>query len=155
MSDDIADFRSGAAVPPGGTPNSDLARLDDAQFLVRDGQTMLKGSVSRSSGRAAFPERETCLVTGARDMEPATFGPRGTLYSFSTVHVSASRPTPYTIGYVDLDDDVRVLAEVRAPAGELSCDLPVVLANDGQSWFAVPEAAPRETMPRGGREGMQ
>jgi uncharacterized OB-fold protein len=69
-----------------------------------------------------------------------SFGPRGTLYSYSTVHVSSSRPTPYTIGYVDFENGVRVLAQVEAGATPLACDQPVELRADGHRWFVVPVA---------------
>lgn len=74
-------------------------------------------------------------------MEPMTFGPRGNLYSFSTVHVSSSRPTPYTIGYVDFENGVRVLAAVEpTPDHKLACDQAVELRAEGERWFVVPVA---------------
>lgn len=51
----------------------------------------------------------------------------GRLYTWSTVHVSASRPVPYTLGYVDLEDGLRVLAVLAGPSGELQLDGPVRL----------------------------
>ncbi|MEJ8846139.1 Zn-ribbon domain-containing OB-fold protein [Variovorax rhizosphaerae] len=126
---------SGAAFGPNALPYADLAAPDQLPFEVRDSTVLLRGSVSRSSGSRAFPSRDVCPVTGARDMESMTFGPNGTLYSYSTVHVSSSRPTPYTIGYVDFDNGVRVLAVVEAPAGALGCDVPVELRTDGDRWF--------------------
>ena len=49
----------------------------------------------------------------------------GRLYSWSTVHVSASRATPYTLGYVNLDDGSRVLALLDGNPGELRIGAPV------------------------------
>jgi uncharacterized protein len=111
-----------------------------AAFELRNGEVLLRGSQSRSSGSKAFPAREVCLETGARDMEPMLFGPRGTLYSFSTVRVSSTRPTPYTIGYVDFPNGVRVLANLDASTdlSALACDTPVELRADGDAWFVVP-----------------
>ena len=62
--------------------------------------------------------------------EPDTARPAcatGRLYSWSTVHVSASRPVPYTLGYVDLDDGLRVLARLDGDPGALRMDGPVRL----------------------------
>ncbi|MDB5730973.1 MAG: hypothetical protein JWQ03_868 [Variovorax sp.] len=129
---------SGAAFGPDALPYTDLAAPDRPPFEVRDGVVHLRGSVSRSSGSRAYPARAVCPVTGARDMEPMTFGPRGMLYSYSTVHVSSARPTPYTIGYVDFDNGVRVLAVVEAAAEALGCDIPVELRADGDRWFVTP-----------------
>jgi len=51
----------------------------------------------------------------------------GRLYTWSTVHVSASRPVPYTLGYVDLDDGLRVLVQLAGDPGEFQMDGPVRL----------------------------
>ncbi|MGO4395783.1 Zn-ribbon domain-containing OB-fold protein [Variovorax sp. M-6] len=132
---------SGSAFAADALPFTDLAVSDQRPFEIRDGAVFLRGSVSRSSGSRAFPARLVCHETGARDMEPMSFGPRGTLYSYSTVHVSSSRPTPYTIGYVDFDNGVRVLAQVEAGGETLGCDQPVELRADGARWFVSPIAA--------------
>lgn len=139
MSPELAPRTDGAGFAADALPFPDLAGRG-ADFEVRDGQVLLRGSVSRSSGSKAFPARAVCLETGARDMEPMTFGPRGTLYSYSTVHVSSSRPVPYTIGYVDFDNGVRVLAQVEAGGTQLACDLPVEVRAEGERWFVVPVA---------------
>ena len=65
-------------------------------------------------------------------------GPTGLLYSHSTVHVSAARATPYTIGYVDFPNGLRVLASVRGADASLGCDVPVRLANANGEWFVEP-----------------
>lgn len=117
-------------------PIADL-KPADAQFIVRNGETLLCGSVS-PSGSVYFPAREFSLEGGARDLSPCSFGPRGTLYSYSTVHVSSVRLTPYSIGYVDFENGVRVLAEVRGQACALACDIPVELHSENGDWFVVP-----------------
>lgn len=113
----------------------------DADFTVINEQVLLRGSRSQSSGVRSFPYREVCPETGVRDMEPVTIGPEGRLYSFSTVHVSATRLVPYTVGYVDFPDGVRVLAQVRANEAELNilaCNAPVVLRAEGAEWYVIP-----------------
>ena len=66
----------------------------------------------------------------------------GRLYSWSTVHVSASRPVPYTLGYVDLDDGRRVLAQLDGEAGELRMDGPVRLVPGRSELTFVPLGRP-------------
>jgi len=142
MSTPQSEPHAGAAATLDVLPLADLATLDDSQFEVRDGTVYLKGSVSQSSGAAAFPARETCLKTGARDMVAITFGPFGRLYSLATIHVSSTRATPYTLGYVDFPNGVRVLAEVRANAHGLpGCDAEVELRAEGNDWFVVTREA--------------
>jgi uncharacterized OB-fold protein len=144
MKDVMAEHTNGAGYASDALPFKDIAEGPrPVPFELRNGEVMLRGSQSRSSGSKAFPAREVCLETGARDMEPMVFGPRGILYSFSTVRVSSTRATPYTIGYVDFPNGVRVLANVDPavdPAG-LACDTPVELRADGEQWFVVPVAA--------------
>jgi hypothetical protein len=71
------------------------------------------------------------LSAVSRDLtEGAVAGPAGRpgrLYSWSTVHVAAGRATPYTLGYVDLDDGSRVLALLDGDPGVLRIDAPVRL----------------------------
>lgn len=125
-------------------PMADLQQRD-ADFAIQDGAVMLRGSRSRSSGSMAFPAREVCLETGARDMEPFLFGPDGTLYSHTTLHVG-TRPVPYTLGYVDFPNGVRVLAPVRSDAAgtPLQCNQPVRLASEDGQWFVTPVAGQTE-----------
>ena len=114
----------------------------EGDFVVRDGQVLLRGSRSASSGVEAFPARPICPQTGARDMEPALFGPHGTLYSFSTVHVSATRAVPYTLGYVDFPSGLRAFAHVRAVQEDLRCDMPVTLRAEEGVWWVEPRTEP-------------
>lgn len=123
-------------------PLKDLQETPRIPFVIENGQVRLRGSKSRSSGSMAFPEREVCLESGKRDMEPFLFGPEGVLYSFTTIHLSSTRPTPYTLGYVDFPNGVRVLAHVHTEDGgpAIACDQPVALRADGDAWFVVPTA---------------
>lgn len=137
---------TGAGFADDGLPLSDIKEDAAPPFVEQDGAIYLCGSRSSSSGSLAFPVREVCLETGARDMEPHMFGPDGVLYSYSEIHVSPSRAVPYTLGYVDFPNGVRVLARVEASdAGvPIACDQPVQLRAQGAEWFVVPVATPGE-----------
>lgn len=135
----FAPITSGAGFSADAIPFNDMTE-DGPSFIEKDGEIYLRGSRSKSSGSLAFPMRRVCLETGSRDMEPFLFGPRGTLYSYTTIHVSSSRPVPYTLGYVDFPNGVRVLADVRV-GGEnasLSCGQEVELRAIDDHWFVVP-----------------
>ncbi|MBZ5739546.1 OB-fold domain-containing protein [Nocardioides sp. GBK3QG-3] len=98
----------------------------------------LVGSRCGDCGTRAFPARTVCPRCARPRPEPSPLGSRGRLYSWTTVHVSSSRPTPYDIGYVDLSDPegvgVRVLAPLLAhPGGGWQVDQPVELAQDPDS----------------------
>lgn len=129
---------SGGAPAEQALPVADLSDDEELDFVVIDERVMLKGGRSISSKRASFPFSDICPETGTADMEPITFGPRGSLYSYSTVHVSTTRKVPYTIGYVDFPNGVRVLSIVEAAAQDLACDLSVELRAQGNHWFVVP-----------------
>jgi hypothetical protein len=130
---------SGSGFADDALPFADLATLLKPAFEIQDGVVLLKGSASRSSGSLAFPQRDVSMDGGLRDLEPLLFGPRARLYSFATVHVSSTRPTPYTIGYVDFENGIRVLANIETEPGHaLICDETVELRADGERWFVVP-----------------
>lgn len=100
---------------------------------------MLAGSRCLACGALAFPARDACMACGRRDMTGTALATTGTLYSSTTIHVSSSRPTPYAIGYVDLDDGVRVLTGIAGPADLLQPDSRVRLDPDRDTLCFVPE----------------
>jgi len=110
-----------------------------ADYEMIDGETFLRGA-RFASGIPAYPKRPLCPETGHPEQVEELFGPRGTLYSYSIVHVSSTRDVPYAIGYVDFPSSLRVLAIIRIPAGHtLACDCTVVLQSDGERWWVEPE----------------
>jgi uncharacterized protein len=115
-----------------------LPDLDEIIALTPDG-TELVGSRCSTCGTQFFPRRQLCFACGADTVTDVDLGNSGVLYSYSRVEVSSSRPTPYTLGYVDLDSGVRVLADVTVPADQLIPDLPVMLTTnpDGTWSFGV------------------
>lgn len=114
-----------------GNPLADFERIGD--------ETFLRGA-RFASGVPAYPKRVLCPETGQPEQVEELFGPRGTLYSYSIVHISNTRDVPYAIGYVDFPSSLRVLAIIRVPAGRaLACDCPVVLQSDGECWWVEPE----------------
>lgn len=56
-----------------------------------------------------------CTKCGGSELEEARYGPEGTVWATTTLHVaSGGREAPYTLAYVDLDDGPRLLAHVEA-----------------------------------------
>jgi uncharacterized protein len=97
-----------------------------------DGLPQLHGSRCTRCGALGYPARAACHRCAGTQLAPAALSPAGRLYSWSTVHVSASRPVPYTLGYVDLPEGVRVLAQVAGDPALLTpdCAVRLVLAAD-------------------------
>jgi uncharacterized protein len=99
------------------------------------GPLALLGSRCPSCGELSFPARATCGRCFSAPLEVIPLGSSGRLYAFSTVHVSSSRPVPYTLGFVDLPCGVRVLTPLFGPAGEFRIDDEVIVtAGDGSGW---------------------
>ena len=74
----------------------------------------LVGMACAECGTKAFPAREVCSACGSDDVEPASLQRSGKLYSFSEVHVAPKGfAIPYVVGYVDLDDGVRLFGQVE------------------------------------------
>ncbi|MBI2319086.1 MAG: OB-fold domain-containing protein [Betaproteobacteria bacterium] len=92
-----------------------------------DGEVRLIGMRCPECGTRAFPAKDICHECGnEKGLEPALLAPTGTLYSFSEVHAALKGfPSPYVIGYVDLEDGVRVFGQVEHPGAELKVDEPV------------------------------
>lgn len=86
--------------------------------------TFLKGMRCGACGTKAFPAREVCSQCAAQTgLESISLAPRGVLYSYSEVHVAPKDfPAPYVIGYVDLEDGVRVFGQIEGSASTLKPD---------------------------------
>jgi uncharacterized OB-fold protein len=80
----------------------------------QEGRVRLIGMRCASCGTAAFPTREVCSGCGRDDaLSEIELAGEGKLYSFSEVHAAPKGfATPYVIGYVDLTEGVRVLAQI-------------------------------------------
>ncbi|WP_328393812.1 Zn-ribbon domain-containing OB-fold protein [Nocardia sp. NBC_00416] len=121
-----------------------LPDLEEIRALNPDG-TELLGSRCDSCGSGFFPRRQLCFECGADALRDVELGHRGVLYSYSRVELSSARPTPYTLGYVDLDNGVRVLADISVPEDLLVPDLPVALTTDpAGKWSFAPAVNPAE-----------
>ncbi len=98
-------------------------------WRMADGALHLLGMRCPHCGAKAFPARSVCHACGRDDgMETVELVPTGTLYSFAEIHAAPKGfPTPYVIGFVDLDDGVRLLGQVEHRAAELGMDEKVQL----------------------------
>ncbi|WP_166375837.1 Zn-ribbon domain-containing OB-fold protein [Aeromicrobium phragmitis] len=112
---------------------------DDRPVVTETGG--LRGGRCQSCGAGSFPRAYICPSCNNTTIEEAELPGEGSLYTWTTVHISPTFPTPYTLGYIDLSDGLRLLAQVLAPQEQLRCDLPVRLVSSDQSptgWGFVP-----------------
>ena len=113
-----------------------------------DGRLHLCAAECVGCSTRIFPAAPVCPTCNAEQMRPLMLSGKGTLYAYSTVHVApAAWETPYTIGYVDLPEGVRVFGKVEGAAGlqpdatvqvrvELLPDAVPGAAGSFQYWFA-------------------
>lgn len=125
------------------TPVEDLCPID-VVHETNTGQPCLRGSRCPACQQLAFPPREMCDQCYHRPQEDVSLGSEGSLYAFSTVHVSSSHEVPYTLGFVDLSSDIRVLARLVGPTGTFAIGDPVVLTvQSGSGWAFAKKGAER------------
>lgn len=88
----------------------------EAVVFASDGAVSLLGSRCRSCETRVVPPAPVCPGCGGEDMAREAQPTEGTLYSYTRVHVgSGPWRKPAALGYVDLDNGVRVFTHL---AGE-------------------------------------
>ena len=90
--------------------------------LSADG-VMLLGGQCRQCGLKLFPWKDVCPACGAEDVAHAELARRGRLYSYTTIHASPKGFSPqYNVGFVDLEDGVRIFAQIEGEPKSLTLD---------------------------------
>ena len=105
----------------------------DTMLPIREGilqrsPPRLIGSVCTACGARSFPVRAFCLACGQDAPDSVPLSSTGVVFSYTVVHQApGQRPVPYVLAYVDLDDEVRVLAQVDHPPEDMRIGLRVGL----------------------------
>ena len=103
--------------------SSETAGHADLPVWRQDKGIVLRGAQCRACGQKSFPGKEVCPNCGSDQMTPVDLARRGKLYSFTTIHIAPTGlTTPYTVGYVDLEDGVRVFAQIEGEPGSHALD---------------------------------
>jgi uncharacterized protein len=78
-----------------------------------DGKGYLVGGRCPECAAFYFPARSVCSRCLCGSLERVPLCSAGTLYTYTVIHQSLPQfETPYILGYVDLDDNVRVAAQI-------------------------------------------
>lgn len=119
-----------------------IADLDDDGLLGEfpEGKRLV-GTRCRSCGRTMLGARVVCSSCVGLDVERIALPTTGVLYSFTRLHVGSEQVRP--LGYVDLDDDVRTLADLRETTPFVP-GIRVELHTEGDEWYFAPVTAPRQ-----------
>ncbi|GAA2705969.1 Zn-ribbon domain-containing OB-fold protein [Actinoplanes palleronii] len=119
---------------PVSVPIADLDS-DDLLGSFAEGRRLV-GTRCGNCGQTMIGSRVVCSSCVSRDVSRVPLPGTGVLYSFTRLHVGGDGVR--AVGYVDLDDDVRTLADLREDATPLRPDAPVELVVDGDAWFFTP-----------------
>ena len=96
--------------------------------LDASGTPHLIGGRCKTCQAESFPRASLCTECLCEEVEAVELPHEGTLYSYSVVHQAPKGwKVPYVLGYVDLADNVRVLAHIDAPAKAIAIDMPLKL----------------------------
>lgn len=108
-------MHAGAVATPARAPADPRPEVVDAPY----GHAIVGGRCT-ACGHPAATRAPRCARCGSA-MVPARFGPEGTVWATTTIHVpSGEREAPYTLAYVDLVAGPRMLAHVAdGPAVDL------------------------------------
>lgn len=92
------------------------------------GPPYLKGYRCRACGQLDFPKLSPCPNCWGEEFDVVPLSRRGKLYSFSDIYVGqAGMKPPYSFGYVDLPEDLRIFAQLEGAPGGFVCDEEVEL----------------------------
>lgn len=112
------------------SPSPDLAGIPPLRAgLFQVEPPRLLGSSCSACGTSAFPARSFCPACfSGEPVQPAVLSDTGTVFSYTVVRQApGKRPTPYALAYVDLEDGVRVLAQIDHDTQALTIGMPVKL----------------------------
>ncbi|MDF2444537.1 MAG: hypothetical protein JWR01_2740 [Subtercola sp.] len=113
----------------------DLTAFDLATVTSGTDDPRLVGSLCQNCGATYFPQRLICFECRSEALEPHLLPSTGALYAWTTVHVSSTRQTPYTVGYIDLPGGLRILSDITGPLTDDDFDAEVhLVVGDSGGW---------------------
>lgn len=118
--------------------NADAQRFWDG---IARGQ--LLGHACTACGKLALYPTRLCKVCLGEQFDTQPLSGRGTVYSCTVIHraplPALAAKVPYVVALVDLDEGVRMLAQVEGPPGNVAVGARVAIA--------FRPASPRHTLP--------
>jgi uncharacterized OB-fold protein len=88
--------------------------LQKGLFEEIRGEPALIGSKCGSCGQVLFPSKPLCLNCLSTDVTSVRLNRNGKLYTYTTVYMASEHfPPPYTVGWVELPEDIRIFSQIR------------------------------------------
>ncbi len=92
------------------------------------GKPYLKGYRCKACGQLDFPKLRLCPNCWGNDFDVVALSRRGRLYSYSDIYIGqAGMKTPYSFGYIDLPENLRIFAQLEGQPNTFQCDEEVEL----------------------------
>ena len=83
-------------------------------FDKADGKWALVGARCKQCGQIIFPRREACLNCLGQDLEVTYLSQKGTLYTYTIVHMPSEHfEPPYAVGWIELPEGTRIFSQIR------------------------------------------
>ena len=83
----------------------------------------LKGYRCKKCGQLDFPKMSPCPSCWGEEFDVVPLNRQGKLYSFSDNFIGqAGMKTPYSFGYIDLPENLRIFAQLEGETGSFRCD---------------------------------
>lgn len=83
----------------------------------------LKGYRCKKCGQLDFPKLSPCPSCWGEEFDIVALSRRGRLYASSDNYTGAvGLPTPYTFGYIDLPENLRIFAQLEGEPGSFACN---------------------------------
>jgi uncharacterized protein len=83
-------------------------------FKEIPGNWVLTGCQCKQCGQIFFPPKTVCLNCLSSDLQSLNLSTHGQLYSYTVVYLPSEHfPSPYTVGWVQLPEGIRVFSQIR------------------------------------------
>ena len=131
---------AGSAAPQRPLPT--LAEPDTAPFWSATKQHRLTYQVCRACGEITFYPRRHCTGCLSQELRWHDSAGSGTVYTYTVIRQHGlpyfrSR-LPYVVGFIDLDEGFRLMAEIDAPPDALQVGQRVTVGWEEHAELAVP-----------------
>ena len=109
---------------------SDAAPFHPGIFDATSDGPVLLGSRCGACGQVYHPRAAACLNCGTTTLDEIRLSRHGRLECCTTVHMpTATMEAPYTVGYVQLPEGLRVFAPIRGKTSALKVGTRMTLAS--------------------------
>lgn len=131
--------------PPVTFPFSDLS-TESRPIIEESAGARIRGSECVACGQRMVGRRFVCSRCASTEIKICRLASSGVLYAFTQIHVGVLAGR--WLGYVDLADGTRILANVEPAGIPLACDATVHLHTSEDGWFFSPQQPVQSTAER-------